>query len=40
MKMEEEEVVTTNEEIIEGDAELVRTEPEYNEDEMVVEGDE
>lgn len=39
MKMEEE-VVTTNEEIIEGDAELVRTEPEYNEDEMIVEGDE
>lgn len=33
MKMEEE-VVTTNEEIIEGDAELVRTEPEYDEDEM------
>lgn len=33
MKMEEE-VVTTNEEIIEGDAELVRKEPEYDEDEM------
>jgi len=39
MKMEEE-VVTTNEEIIEGDAELARTEPEYDEDEMIVEGDE
>ncbi len=39
MKMEEE-VVTTNEEIIEGDAELVRKEPEYDEDEMIVEGDE
>lgn len=39
MKMEEE-IVTANEEIIEGDAELVRVEPEYNEDEMIVEGDE
>ncbi len=40
MKMDEENVTTNVEEVVEGDAELVRTEPEYNEDEMIVEGDE
>ena len=34
MKMDEENVTASVEEVVEGDAELVRTEPEYNEDEM------
>lgn len=40
MKMDEENVTTSVEEVVEGDAELVRTEPEYNEDEMAMKGDE
>lgn len=35
--MEDEDVVTTNG-FVEGNAELNRTEPEYNEDEMSMEG--
>lgn len=40
MKMDEENVTANVEEVVEGNAELVRTEPEYNEDEMSMKGEE